>query len=230
VGQFRVESSGETLIVVIDRPPVNALTADLLEAGTAFLRELAGDPPTGGVVLTGAGGVFTAGVDRKLIAASERDYRRRLVWAVNDFAAALYRLPCALVAAVNGHAVGAGGIMCLASDWTIAADGDARIGLPEAKAGLPFPRVPQIVMAHGLDPVWRRRLALSSMLLSPAEAVEAGLVDEVVHPEQLVDTAVARAADMQAQPGFAVVKADLRRTALAEIAAVYVERTDPLAG
>jgi hypothetical protein len=35
---------------------------------------------------------------------------------------------------------------------------------------------------------------------------------------------------MQAQPGFAVVKADLRRTALAEIAAVYVERTDPLAG
>jgi enoyl-CoA hydratase/carnithine racemase len=229
MGQFRVEAADDTLILLIDRPPVNALTADLLEAGAVFLEEIAGNPPAGGVVLSGAGDTFTAGVDRKVVADADRDYRRRLVWAVNRFAAALYRLPCALVSAVNGHAVGAGGIMCLASDWTLAADGPAKIGLPEAKAGLPFPRVPQIIMAHAMDPVWRRRLALSSMLLLPPAAIASGLVDEVTAADRLVDAAIARARDMQAQPGFAVVKADLRRAALAEIDAVFAARADPLA-
>jgi enoyl-CoA hydratase/carnithine racemase len=229
MGEFRVEAAGETLVLSIDRPPVNALTADLLEAGAKFLVELAGSPPAGGLVLTGAGTTFTAGVDRKVIGDGDRDYRRRLVWAVNGFAAALYRLPCALVSAVNGHAVGAGGIMCLASDWTVAVDGEAKIGLPEAKAGLPFPRVPQIVMAYSLDPVWRRRLALSSMLLSPQESLAAGLVDEVVASGALVDVAVLRAREMQAQPGFAVVKADLRRAALTEIDAVLTAGVDSLA-
>lgn len=226
---IKTDDADGTCVVIIDRPPLNALTAELLEAGTALLDGLAASPPRGGVVLTGAGRTFTAGVDTALVAAGDRDYRRRLVWAVNDFAAALYRLPCAVVAAVGGHAVGAGGIMCLASDWVVAAAGPSRIGLPEAKAGLPFPRVPQIIMAYGLDPVWRRRLALSSMLLSPEEAVTSGLCDEIAAPGELMPCAIARARAIEAQPGFAVIKADLRRVALAEIDAVYADRRDPLA-
>lgn len=230
MGNFRVEMADNTAVVLIDRPPVNALTAEMLEAGTAFFAELAADPPAGGVVLTGAGSAFTAGVDREVIASSDRDYRRRLVWAVNGYAAALYQLPCALVAAVNGHAVGAGGVMCLASDWVVAAAGPSKLGLPEAKAGLPFPRVPQIILQHAMDPVWRRRLALSSMLLSPEDAIRAGLVDEVVGGDALIDVAIMRAREMQSQPGFKIVKADLRRAALSEIDAVFAAATDPLAG
>ncbi len=215
---FHSEDRGETLLVTLDRPPRNALTFELLEEGTRLLADLARMPPSAGLVLTGQGEVFTAGVDTKVAALLGPDQRARLSSAVNSFAAALYRLPCAVVGAVNGHAIGAGGIMCLASDWTVIADAPLRIGLPEAKAGLPFPEVPTLIMRHQLDPVWRRRLALSSMLLGPHEALAAGLADELASPAALIDTAIARARELDGQAAFRQIKADQRRKAFAELA------------
>jgi enoyl-CoA hydratase/carnithine racemase len=121
---------------------------------------------------------------------------------------------------LNGHTIGAGVIVALTADWVVAADGDFRIGLPEAKAGLAFPTVPQAIIDHWLDPVWRRRLGLTSMLLPPREAIATGMVDEVVPAEPLVDSALARAAELAAQPAFADCKRQLRAKANAEIAAL----------
>lgn len=217
---FHSEDRGGTLLIALDRPPLNALTYELLEEGTRLLSELARTPPPAGLVLTGRGKAYTAGVDTKVAASLDPERRARLSRSVNAFAAALYRLPCAVVSAVNGHAIGAGGIMCLASDWTVIADAPLRIGLPEAKAGLPFPAVPTLIMDYQLDPVWRRRLALSSMLLGPQVAVAAGLADEVIAAEALIDTAVARACELDSQAAFRQIKADQRRKALAELDAL----------
>jgi enoyl-CoA hydratase len=217
---FRTEQCGETLLIAIDRPPLNALTFQLLEEGAALLNELAEAPPAAGLVITGHAATYTAGVDTKVAAALLPPERERLLRAVNSFAAALYRLPCAVVSAVNGHAIGAGGIMCLASDWTVIAQAPLKIGLPEAKAGLPFPAVPTLIMDHQLGPVWRRRLALSSMLLGPQEAIIAGLADELAAPEALVDTALTRARELDSQTSFRQIKADQRCKALAELAEI----------
>lgn len=217
---FHTELRGATQILWFDRAPINALTIEMLQEGASAFTALAADPPSGGLVLASAHSAFTAGVDTKAAAALDSAGRHRLVGAVNAFAAALYRLPCAVVAAVGGHAIGAGGIICLASDWVFAADAELKIGVPEAKAGIPFPPVPLIIMDHQLDPVWRRRLALSSMLLTPHQSVAAGLADAVVAPGELVDQAVAQAAMLNSQPAFAIIKQDLRRKALAEIAVV----------
>jgi enoyl-CoA hydratase len=217
---FELESRGDEQILWFNRAPLNALTIEMLSEGAVALQALAATPPRGGLVLASRHGAFTAGVDTKAAAALDATGRQQLVEAVNGFAAALYRLPCAVVAAVGGHAIGAGGIICLASDWVLIADTPLKIGVPEAKAGLPFPAVPLIIMAHQMDPVWRRRLALSSMLLGPHESVAAGLADIVVPAADLVDSAVAQAAALSSQPAFRVIKQDLRRAALAEIAAV----------
>lgn len=217
---FRTERHGGTLLISVDRPPLNALTFQLLEEAAAFLTELIKAPPVAGVVITGHGTTFTAGVDTKVAASLSLPDRTRLLRAVNSFAAALYRLPCAVVSAVNGHAIGAGGIMCLASDWTVIADTPLKIGLPEAKAGLPFPAVPTLIMDHQLGPVWRRRLALSSMLLGPQEAIAAGLADELAAPGALVETALTRARELESQPAFRQIKADQRQKALTELAAI----------
>lgn len=221
---FRTVTRGATLLVTLDRPPLNALNAETLEEGAALLEKLTAEPPAGGVVLTGANGVLTAGVDIKQAADADRAMRRRLFWGINDFCAALMRLPCVFVCAVPGHAIGAGGIIAIAADWTVIADMDLKIGLPEAKAGLAFPQVPQIVMEYGLDPVWHRRLALSSRLLGPAEAVETGMADELVLPESTVDKAVARAEELASQPAFKEVKANMRHKAWADIESVYARR------
>ena len=214
---FPTEERDGTIIITLTNGERNTLNPDLLEVGTAALQALAEDPPEAGIVLTGAGAHFTCGMDTKVAASLDAAGQKRAVAAINEFAAALHRLPCALVCAVNGNAIGAGGIMMLCADWILAAQGDYKIGLPEAKAGLPFPAVPQAILDHWLDPVWRRRLALSSHLLNPAEALTAGLADELCMADRLLDEAVLRVQALNAQPGFRACKRQLRAKANAEI-------------
>lgn len=217
---FPTEERDGTIIVTLTNGERNTLHPALLDEGIAALQALAKDPPKNGIVLTGAGEHFTCGMDTKIVATLDKAGQIHAAAAIDSFAAALHRLPCAVVVALNGNTIGAGGIMALAADWIVAAQGDYKIGLPEAKAGLPFPPVPQAILDHWLDPVWRRRLSLSSHLLTPLEALSAGLADELVEPRQLLDQAVARAQELAAQPAFRACKRQLRAKANAEIDAI----------
>ena len=217
---FSTEDRDGTTIVTLANGERNTLHPELLEEGIAALQALAKDPPENGIVLTGAGEHFTCGMDTKIAAALDKAGQIQAAAAIDRFAAALHRLPCAVVVALNGNTIGAGGIMALAADWIIAAQGDYKIGLPEAKAGLPFPPVPQAILDHWLDPVWRRRLSLSSHLLTPVEALSAGLADELADPAQLLDHALVRVKELAAQPGFKACKRQLRAKANAEIDAI----------
>ena len=217
---FPTEDRDGTTIVTLANGERNTLHPELLEEGIAAFRALADNPPENGIVLTGAGAHFTCGMDTKIAASMDKAGQKQAAAAIDEFAAALHRLPCAVVVALNGNTIGAGGIMALAADWIIAAQGNYKIGLPEARAGLPFPPVPQAILDHWLDPVWRRRLALSSQLLTPVEALSAGLADELAGPEQLLDQAVARSRQLADQPGFKACKRQLRAKANAEIDAI----------
>lgn len=217
---FSTEERDGTIIVTLTNGERNTLHPELLEEGIAALQVLAKDPPENGIVLTGAGEHFTCGMDTKIATALDKAGQIQAAAAIDRFAAALHRLPCAVVVALNGNTIGAGGIMALAADWIIAAQGDYKIGLPEAKAGLPFPPVPQAILDHWLDPVWRRRLSLSSHLLTPVEALSAGLADELADPAQLLDHALVRVKELAAQPGFKACKRQLRAKANAEIDAI----------
>ncbi|WP_417594572.1 enoyl-CoA hydratase/isomerase family protein [Parasphingorhabdus sp.] len=217
---FPTEDRDDTIIVTLTNGERNTLHPALLEDGITAFRALAESPPKNGIVLTGAGEHFTCGMDTKVAASLDKAGQIQAAAAIDKFTAALHRLPCAVVVALNGNTIGAGGIMALAADWIVAAQGDYKIGLPEAKAGLPFPPVPQAILDHWLDPVWRRRLSLSSHLLTPVEALSAGLADELAAPDQLLDQAVLCVKELSAQPGFNACKRQLRAKANAEIDAI----------
>lgn len=217
---FNIEQRGDVTLVTLANPPYNTVHADIMREASRRFREMAASSEVHAIVLTGAGSDFTRGMDRKVAASLSDEARDETRKAINHMMADMHRLPCPLVSAVNGHAIGAGGIMMLCSDWVVAADGDYRIGLPEAKAGLPFPTVPQAIIDHWLDPVWRRRLALTSQLLGPADAIATGLVDEVVQADRLLDIAIARASELASQPGFKACKSQLRARANAQIDAL----------
>ncbi len=217
---FPTEDRDGTIIVTLTNGERNTLHPELLEEGVAAIQAFCSDPPKNGIVLTGAGEHFTCGMDTKVAATLDETGQEQARSGVNNLIAALHRLPCPLVCAVNGNAIGAGGIMMLCADWIYAATGNYKIGLPEAKAGLPFPPVPQVILDHWLEPSWRRRLALSSMLLAPNEAIGAGLVEATVMPDDLINMSVAKAQELAAQPGFKACKTQLRAKANAEIDAI----------
>ena len=106
----------ETLLVTIDRPPVNALDLDAIAALEQVFAVATREVPSGGVVVTGRGQVFSAGVDTRAFAGYSRDQRRAMVRAITQMVAQLLAIPVPVVGAINGQALGREFVLTLACD------------------------------------------------------------------------------------------------------------------
>lgn len=180
-------------ILTLNRPDKrNAISRALIDALAAAVERAAADPAARGVVLTGAGNVFCAGMDLGELAESiDRPGDADTVWddalrlaRVYD---RIYTLPKPTVAAVNGAAVAGGAGLVTVCDLAVAVP-EARFGYPEVRRGL----VAAIVMPHLLRHVGERAgryLLLTGDLIDAAEACRVGLVNAVVPGPQLLERA-----------------------------------------
>jgi len=201
----------ETLLIVMDRPPVNALDLETIVALEHVFADAVRNTPKNGVVLTGGGQVYSAGVDVRAFAAYSRDQRHELVRAITRMVAQLIAISSPVVAAVNGHALGGGFVLMLGCDYRIAADSElAKLGMTEAQAGIPFPAGPLEVMRHELAPELLRHLTLTSAVLTPREFLQARVLDELCPAQDLRSRSLAIVSKLAAQPGFRAVKQQVR--------------------
>jgi 3,2-trans-enoyl-CoA isomerase len=198
------------------RPPANALDPALIAALRAALARAAGDGAQA-VVLSGTPGRFSGGLDIPVLVALDRAALRP-VWEsffglMRDLATS--ELP--VVAALTGHSPAGGTVLAIQADYRVMADGPFVLGLNEVQVGLPVPDVLLDVLVHVVGRRQAERLAVSGLLIGPAEALRVGLVDEVVAPEAVVARAVAWAAELLARPRAAMTSTRRRvRRPLAE--------------
>ena len=116
-----------------------------------------------------------------------------------------------VIAAINGHALGGGFVLMLCCDVRLAVnDPQIKLGIPEAKAGIPFPSGPREIIRETLPVDLLRKLALTGRSMSPAELLELGVIDALSGPADLAATAAMRAKALAIQPGFAAVKRQIR--------------------
>jgi enoyl-CoA hydratase len=214
---FQVKSEDGCVIVTLDRPPVNAVDPQAVADLGAWARGFSGKQP---VVLTGAGASFSAGVDVRAFAAADAAGRQAFFAGITAMVRALVALPVPLVAAVNGHALGGGLVLALCADRRIAAEGSARYGLTEAKAGVPFPDGPIEVIKAEVPSALLRRMTLSSEIVSGQVLVEHGVFDLLAPPDEVLVRAIADARAMAAQPAFTEVKRQIRGGLAARLAAL----------
>jgi enoyl-CoA hydratase len=138
--------------------------------------------------------------------------------------AALFHHPHPTVAAVNGNAVGGGAIYVAACDYRVMCRGHGRIGTPELRGGIPFPDLGIEILRHSVSPGVLVELALRGALYSADQARSIGLVNEVMDPDHLLDTALATASAMRQAPGplYSWTKRQLRGDAARpEVAEVW---------
>src|SRR5262249_46834320 len=199
-----IERRGRVAVLRFNRPPVNAIdreAATLLEA--AFTGAI-DDPEVGAIVVTGTGATFSAGLDLVAVPAYGAGEQRALGNDLNGMIARRDGCKKPTVAAVNGHAIAGGLVLALACDRRIGTRNKCRIGLTEARVGIPFPIGPLTVVRTELDPSVARSLVLLARNLDdPADAVRAGILDELVPSKRLLDRALEVADDLAAMPGEA---------------------------
>ena len=228
VATLRIDDS---LLVTIDRPPVNALDIDAIAALEHVFATATREIPEGGVVLTGGGEIFSAGVDMRAFANYNSDQRRAMVRAITRMVAQLVAIPVPVVAAVNGQALGGGFVLVLACDYRIAGNIEAAmLGMTEAQAGIPFPAGPLEVMRHELAPELLRRLTLTSAILSIRELLDLRTIDELCAVNVLKSQSLAQAKRLANQPAFRTVKRQIRGGLAQRIAALASSGQDEFLG
>lgn len=225
---IRLATEGSTAILSFSRPPANAFNLGLVEEFAAKLAEIAARPPTGGLVVTGEGRVFSGGVDFKEVPRYDADERRRMIDAINSTITSLYGMPTATVAAVNGHAIGGAFVVMLACDARLAAQTDAKLGLTEVTAGIPYPACPMEVVKAELGARDRRKLVLTGEIITPADAHARGILDELVPAAQLLSRAIDIAHAHARFPSYARVKDQLRRDTVDRMGAIIAAASDPM--
>jgi enoyl-CoA hydratase/carnithine racemase len=210
VAEFvKVERDGAVGIVTIDKPPVNALSAQVIEELDEAFDELGADAGVRSVVLRGAGErAFVAGADISEFPSLGDEVREDgSARGIQKLADRIEAFPKPVLVAIHGWCLGGGLETALACDIRIAAE-DAQLGQPEIKLGL-LPggggtqRLPRVV-----GPGRAALLNMTGDPISGTQAYEWGLVERVVPREHLMDTTLelARTLAERSPHAIAVVK------------------------
>lgn len=175
--------------VTLDRPPLNILNIEMLEALSAVLERIAEDESVRVVRLDAVGRAFSAGVDVADHVGPKVD---TMMDALRELFECFDRLPQTSVAVVSGAALGGGCELMLATDLCWASE-SASFGLPEIRLGLFAP--PASLLLPRL--IGERRaldLLLSGRTLGAEEAERIGLVN-AVFPAESLEAEVSRRID-----------------------------------
>ena len=195
-----IDADGAVRILTMNRPEKrNALNMALSEALLDALREADRTPGVRAIVLTGAGPAFCAGADLSEFAALKSE-QEAMVERRTELTMKLHgvfsQLTKPVITAINGAAMGGGAGLALAGDIAVMSQ-TAKLGYPEVKHGI----VAAVVMANLVRHAGRKaafELVATGEAVDAARALALGLVNRVVAPEKLMETALQSARAMAA--------------------------------
>lgn len=218
---IRLEFRGAVGELTLEHGKVNALDREVLERLGEVLEEVEGSPARA-LVVTGKGSCFSAGVDLWRVLDGRAEYLEEFVPLLSETLRRLYSFPRPVVAALNGHAIAGGCVIALACDYRVMAAGEARIGVPELKVGVPFPPLAFEIVRSAVATPLLSRFVYRGELYGPEEARERGLIEEVVGATDLQERARNLAEELAGIPSetFRLTKLQQRRPFLERAAAL----------
>ena len=177
-------------IVKLHRGSGNPINLQMMSELSDFFKNAENNPEIGAVILTGNPGIFTAGLDvvelYSLDKAGSYNFWKRFV----DLATELVAFSKPLIAAIPGHSPAGGCVFACCADYRVMAEGENyRIGLNEIPVGIVVPE--RILHLYGFWVGTRNayQFLMEGRLLTPEEALKAGLIDEITEADELLNRA-----------------------------------------
>ena len=200
VSMIERSDEGGIALIRMAYKPANLLTTEFSDALWEELTSARDDDTIRGVVLTGTGSAFSAGVELFRLVDGPAEYGAALLESVGVLFGGLRTFPKPVVAAINGHAIAEGGVMACACDYRVMGAGSGKIGLPELKVGVPFPAIALDTVRGTIPLRYHREVLLLGRSFDPEAAVVHGFVDEVVPPDEVIPRAREIALELGAIP------------------------------
>jgi enoyl-CoA hydratase/carnithine racemase len=189
MGEFvRLDIDQAVAVIRLDRPPMNALNAQVQDEIAAAAAQVTADHDVRAVIIYGGAKVFAAGADIKEMAEASYAQMAADTRRLQDAFTAVAKIPKPVVAAITGYALGGGLELALCADFRVAGQ-SARVGQPEILLGV-IPgaggtqRLPRLV-----GPARAKDIVYTGRFVAAPEALAIGLVDKVVPDAEVYQAA-----------------------------------------
>ena len=190
---IQLQRDGHIATIFLNRPEKrNALSLNTLEEMIHALKDVATRQELRVVVLRGKGSIFSAGHDLKELAKGDLQNYRHIFATCMKMMLLLYEIPQPVIAGVHGIATAAGCQLVAACDLAIATE-DARFATPGVKIGF-FCTTPMVPLSRVVGRKKALEMLFTGEFISAQEAMQFGLVNKIVPPEEL-DDAIRRLAE-----------------------------------
>lgn len=204
-------------VITMNDGKANAFGPNMIAAVNEQLDRAEADAKA--AVLAGRPGLFSGGFDLRVIRGDDPEASRAMSLGGARLMMRLYGHPQPLVIAATGHAVALGAFCLLTGDYRLGTDGDFRIQLNETAIGMSLPPFGLMLAKERLSKRYLSRATIAATMFSPAEATDAGFLDEVVSADAILETAQKRARAMVELDGaaYVAVKQSLRGPSISEV-------------
>ncbi|MEM7428931.1 MAG: enoyl-CoA hydratase/isomerase family protein [Pseudomonadota bacterium] len=205
---IRTEARGPVTWLLYDSPPRNAWGWEMLEAHAETLRQLSGDDSCRVIVLASAvPGYYSVGADLAVFNGFTADDMARWVDLCHATVRTILEAPKPVIAAINGVAVGGGLEFTYHADIRFAAS-DARLGQPEISIGFIPPCGATVALSKLIGRGRAMRFLYDGALHTASDALELGIVDELVETSRLHEHVQAYAAGLaeKSADGLAAIR------------------------
>ena len=162
----------------------------------------------GCIVLTGREGMFSAGFDLKTLQGGDMDQIQEMTTTGFKLLSRIFSFPRPVIAACSGHGIALGTFLLCCCDYRIGIKGDFMLGANEMRTNMVIPPPILELIKFRVTQSHKYRAVLGAEMYTFENAKEAGLIDEVVDSNILMETAFNKAKDLatMGHPSYSMTK------------------------
>ncbi|XP_077980586.1 enoyl-CoA delta isomerase 1, mitochondrial-like [Glandiceps talaboti] len=183
----RDPSNQEIVVLKMINRPVNIIDNEFINVVTNSIKDIEADESCRGLIIASdCPKVFSAGLDLSyMYQASHQDIKEYFA-EFQKLCKTVFNSRLLTLAAINGHAPAGGCVLTLGCEYRIMAEENCNIGLNEVPLNLALPSWICSFLTYILGPLTAERVILTGRLFKPQEALNIGMIDQVVPPDELM--------------------------------------------
>jgi len=201
-----IKKEDDISIITLDDGKANVFSPEMSNQLNACLDEV--DTESGCVIITGREGMFSAGLDLKIIQSGDVDRIVEMSSSAFKLLARIFSFPRPVIAACSGHGIALGTFLICCCDYRIGIKGEYMLGANEMRTNMVIPTPILELIKFRVNDSHKYRAVLGAEMYNFNQAQEIGLIDDVVDIDNLMSAATEKAKDLatMGHPSYTMTK------------------------